>query len=116
MPDILHLVEKAEALARVAPAGHETVVKVIAPGSDYGPLPWYLRRFNHTGWYDALPTDPFAPIVIVASRLNAALDEKSGKKWVMVGMFELRPGTFLELYVEMELWRKFITTLPREKD
>jgi len=116
VPDILHLVEKAEALARVSPAGHETVVKVIAPGSDYGPLPWYLRRFNHTGWYDALPADPFAPIVIVASRLNAALDEKSDKKWVMVGMFELRPGNFLELYVEMELWRKFVTTLPREKD
>jgi predicted membrane-bound mannosyltransferase len=114
VPDILNLVQKAEALARVAPAGHETVVKVIAPGGDYWPLPWYLRRFDHTGWYNQLPADPFAPIVVVSSKLDARLDEKSGKKWVMVGMSELRPGNFLELYVELELWKKFVESLPKE--
>ncbi|MSU56748.1 MAG: TIGR03663 family protein [Pedosphaera sp.] len=114
VPDIFKLTEKVEGLASVAPAGHATVVKVIAPDSDYWPLPWYLRRFEHTGWYDKLPDDAFAPVIIVSSKLNARLDEKSDKKWVMAGMFELRPGKFLELYVELELWRKFVETLPRE--
>ena len=116
VPDVLNLAQKAEALAQLSPQGHELVVKVIAPDSDYGPLPWYLRRFKHVGWYDALPADSFAPIVITAAKLNVALDEKSDKKWVMAGMFELRPGNFLELYVERKLWGKFVATLPRAKD
>jgi hypothetical protein len=110
------LVERVKAVARVATTENSTVVKIIAPESDYWPLPWYLRQFQNTGWYDALPADPFAPIVIVASKLDARLDEKSDKKWIMAGLFEFRPGYFLELYVELELWRKFVETLPREKE
>ena len=34
----------------------------------------------------------------------------------MAGLYELRPGTFLELYVETELWKKFVATLPRESE
>ncbi len=115
-PDLLNLILRAEGLARVAPTGYETVVKVIAPESDYWPLPWSLRRFKHLGWYEKLPDDPFAPIVIVASKLDARLDDRSGKKWIMAGLTELRPGKFLELYVELELWKKYVETLPRERD
>lgn len=116
VPDILNLVQRADGLARVAPAGYETVIKIIAPDSDYWPLPWYLRRFNHLGWYEKLPDDPFAPIVVVSSKLNAQLDEKSDRKWIMAGLSELRPGKFFELYVELELWKKYVETLPRERD
>lgn len=110
--DVLNLVQKAEAVAQVSPQKFATVVKVIAPDSDYGPLPWYLRRFQHVGWYDALPADPFAPIIVVSSKLDARLDEKSDKKWIMAGMFEQRPAVFLELYVELELWKKYVETVP----
>ncbi len=116
VPDLLLLVQRAEGLARVAPAGYETVVKIIALEGDYWPLPWYLRRFKHLGWYDTLPDDPFGPIVVVASKLDARLDEKSDKKWIMAGLSELRPGKFFELYVELELWKKYVETLPRERE
>lgn len=116
VPDILNLVRKAEGIARVAAEGHDTVVKVVAPGSEYWPLPWYLRRFNYIGWFDQLPPDPFAPIVIVAAKLDARLDEKSDKRWIMAGLSELRPGVFFELYVELELWKQYVATLPREVD
>jgi len=116
VPDILNLVNKVEGIARVAPDGYQTVVKVIAPESDYWPLPWYLGRFPHVGWYDQLPVDPLSPIVIVSSKLNARLDEKTDKKWIMTGISELRPGTFLEMYVELELWKKYVETLPRGED
>ena len=114
--DLLSLVQRAEGIARVAPAGHNTVVKVIVPESDYWPLPWYLRRFKQIGWYEKLPGDPFSPIVIVSSKVNAQLDDKSDRKWIMAGLTELRPGKFLELYVELELWKKYVETLPRERD
>ncbi len=111
--DLLRLVERVEAVARVAPQGRDTIVKIVSPDS-YLPLPWYLRRFKHTGWWDELPDDPYAPIVIVSAKLRAALDEKSNKAYLMTGLYELRPGIFLELYVEIELWKKFVATLPRE--
>ncbi len=116
VPDLLNLVQRTEGIARVAPAGYETVVKIIAPESDYWPLPWYLRRFKHLGWYESLPENPFAPIVMVSSKLDARLDEKSDRKWIMAGLTELRPGVFFELYVELELWKKYVTTRPREPE
>jgi hypothetical protein len=116
VPDLLNLVQRIEGIARVAPTGYETVVKIIAPADDYWPLPWYLRRFKHLGWYDKLPDDPFAPIVVVSSRLDARLDEKSDRKWIMAGLSQLRPGKFFELYVELELWKKYVETLPRERE
>jgi predicted membrane-bound mannosyltransferase len=116
LPDALNLVQKIEGLANSSPAGRETVVKVVAPESDYGPLPWYLRRFRHVGWYDQMPEDPFAPIIVVSAKLNATLDDRSEKKWLMAGMFELRPGNFFELYVELDLWRRYLDALPRAKD
>jgi hypothetical protein len=115
LPDLLRLVERVEAISRVAPLGHETVIKVIAPES-YWPLPWSLRKFKHVGYWDALPPDPYAPITIVSAKLHAALDEKSNKACLMTGLYELRPGIFLELYVETELWKKFVATLPREQE
>ncbi|HUR47668.1 MAG TPA: hypothetical protein VMZ27_17425, partial [Candidatus Saccharimonadales bacterium] len=116
VPNILNLVQKVEGIARVAPTGYATIVKVVTPGGDYWPLPWYLRRLEQIGWYDQLPPDPFAPIIIVSSKLDTRLDERSDKKWIMAGISEMRPGVFLELYVELELWKKYVATLPREQD
>lgn len=116
LPDILNLIERAHGLARVSPSGYDIIIKTIAPESDYWPLPWYLRQFKHLGWYDKIPDDPFAPIIIVSSKLNAALDEKSDRKWIMVGLSELRPGKFFELYVELDLWKKYVETLPRPQE
>lgn len=116
VPDVMTLVERSEGIAQVAPQGYQTVIKIIAPESDYWPLPWYLRRFANRGWYEKLPEDPYAPIVIVSSRLNARLDERSGKKWIMVGLSELRPAVFFELYVELELWKRYVETLPKDRE
>lgn len=104
--DLLRLVDRVEALAAAWPQGHGMMLKTVAPDSDYWPLPWYLRRFPNAGWWDQLPSDPFAPVMIVSARLQAALDEK--KTHLMVGYFELRPAVFLELYVQKEVWEAFL--------
>jgi uncharacterized protein (TIGR03663 family) len=116
VPDLLNLVDKVQNVASVSDKGFATVVKVITPDGDYWPLPWYLRRLQNIGWYEKLPEDPYAPIIIVAAQLDARLDEKSDKKWIMVGLTELRPGKFLELYVEAELWKKYVAKLPPTRD
>jgi uncharacterized protein (TIGR03663 family) len=113
-PDILRLVTQVEAIAAASPQHDNLLVKVVAPDSGFWPLPWYLRRFNHIGWWSALPEDPYAPIIIVSNQLHANLDEK--KTHVMVGIFELRPQVFLELYVELDLWRSYLETKPPSPD
>ncbi len=115
-PNLLELMKRVEGIARVAPTGYETVVKVMAPGGDYWPVPWYLRRFQNVGWYEELPADPYAPIMLVSSEFKARYDDQSDRKWIMAGIYPLRPGKFFELYVELELWKEFVATLPRPVD
>lgn len=113
LPDILDLVKKVDALSNVHPQGRKMLVKVMAPESDFWPLPWYLRAFQQTGWWDKVPADPYAPVMIVASKFQAGLDEK--KTHLMVGIFELRSRVFFELYVELDLWRAYLAANPQPK-
>jgi predicted membrane-bound mannosyltransferase len=105
-PDILGLVERVQSLAGVAPEGHQMLVKVMAPEADYWPLPWYLRDFKKVGWWDQVPADPFAPVMIVSPSLQGRLGERPTH--LMVGYYQLRPQVFLGLYVEANLWRGWL--------
>ncbi len=110
-PDILKLVSKVETLASISPQPDQVVIKVMAPDEDYWPLPWYLRRFRNVGWWSQAPPDPWAPLMIVSSKLHAGLDAKGTH--LMVGYFQLRPQTFFELYVEKQLWTSWLAQRPR---
>ena len=114
-PDILQLVATVDALARVSRDGYETIVEVMSPQS-YWPLPWYLRRFTRAGYWDQIPNQPLAPIMIVSTELRAAFDERPGKTHLMAGYYQLRPNVFMELYVSVPLWTQYVKTLPPEKD
>jgi len=105
-PNILKLVGLVEALAEIHPQGRQMLIKVIAPENDYWPLPWYLRGFKQVGWWAEAPADPFAPVMIVSSKLHAGLDER--KTHQMPEIFELRPQEFFELYVQLDLWRAYL--------
>jgi uncharacterized protein (TIGR03663 family) len=113
--DILQLVALVDALAHVSPDGYNTVVEVMSPES-YWPLPWYLRRFARAGYWDQIPDQPLAPIMIVSADLRAAFDERPGKTHLMAGYYKLRPNLFMELYVSTALWSNYVKTLPPEKD
>jgi uncharacterized protein (TIGR03663 family) len=113
-PDLLNLVRRVEALAQVYPQGRQMRVNVMAPDGDYWPLPWYLRNLKQVGWWDQVPADPFAPVMIISAQFQAGLDEK--KTHVMVGYFQLRPQIFLELYVESHLWQAWLAQNPPKPD
>jgi uncharacterized protein (TIGR03663 family) len=115
LPDALRLVSTVEGIARADPEGYATVVEVMARES-YWPLPWYLRRFKNVGYWDQIPDQPAAPIMIVSANLHADFDSRPGKTHLMAGYFELRPQVFLELYVHTNLWAAYIKKLPPEKD
>lgn len=113
-PDLLNLVRQVEALAQVHPQGRQMLVKVMASSGDYWPLPWYLRNLKQVGWWDQVSADPYAPMMIVSAQFHAGLDEK--QTHVMVRYFELRPQVFLELYVDLNLWRAYLAKNPPRPD
>ena len=50
--------------------------------------------------------EPYLPITIVSSRLDADVDQD--KAGIMAHMYEFRPGLFLELYVQTNLWNAYL--------
>jgi uncharacterized protein (TIGR03663 family) len=108
VPDLLDLVDKVKALAKSHSEGNKMLIQVMAPQGDYWPLPWYLRQFKQVGWWDHVPDDLSAPIMIVGSKFCAGLDKKTNQGWSALGMYGLRPGIVVQLYVQSDLWRKHL--------
>ena len=50
--DIKMVSESIDRLASIHPDGKDMFIEVIFPGSDYWPLPWYLREYPNIGWWD----------------------------------------------------------------
>lgn len=114
--DLLRLVTTIRDITRYAPLGDADVIKVMAPGGDYWPLPWYLRRYANVGWYSQVPEDPYGTLMVVSSSFEAELDERSEKKWLMIGLFEDRPRVFFELYVAFDCWKTYLERRPKPPD
>jgi len=90
------------------------LIKVMTPDGDCWPLPWYLRNLKQVDWRDQVPAEPYAPVMIVSAQFHAGLDEK--QTHVMVGYFQLRPQVFLELYVDLNLWKSWLANHPPKPD
>jgi uncharacterized protein (TIGR03663 family) len=52
------------------------------------------------------PVEPYPPISIISSQLGADVDED--KAGVPTHFYELRPGVFLKLYVQSNLWNSYL--------
>jgi uncharacterized protein (TIGR03663 family) len=53
-----------------------------------------------------LPVEPYPPVTIISTRLEPDVDQD--KAGLMTGLYELRPGVFLELYVQTNLWSAYL--------
>jgi len=113
-PDILKLVTRIQELAEASPQGHEMLIKAIDPQGDFWPLPWYLRSFKRIGWWEKMPQDPYAPVMIVSALLGAHLD--ANKTHLMTGYYQLRPDAFFELYVDLDLWKAYLAKQPPQEE
>lgn len=104
------LVELVQRIDEIAAIGHgaETTIQVIQPDNDYWPLPWYLRRYAKTGYWNTLPQAIDADIVISSSRIGGELRTRLGEAYYGPSMYSLRPAVLRELYVRRELWETFM--------
>lgn len=113
--DVIRIGERVQAFADVHPDGNDLYIEVISPLSDYWPLPWYLRAFPNTGWWEQVDMDmPAAPLIIAAPDVEEAVLEKlykvppPGERYLYVPLFEayteIRPTVEIRGYVVKELW------------
>jgi len=110
--DLLEVPRRAEQIAAVHPKGREMVIKVIAPDRDYWPLPFYLRRFRHVGYWSAVPPDPDADMVIASATVAEELEKRLRGDY-FAETRGLRPRVLLRVYIRRDLWDAFIARQAR---
>ncbi|MBN2307363.1 MAG: TIGR03663 family protein [Candidatus Hydrogenedentes bacterium] len=109
VPGIRRLVRRADELAAVHPDGTHLVIKVMAPGADYWPIPWYLRHFDRVGFWGQVPDDADADIVVVSPKLAEPLAERLRNTYE-AEYIGLRPGVFMRVLIDQDLWDAFMRT------
>jgi len=108
-PNFMDMIDKIAALETVSPDGKKMGIKVMAPDSDYWPLPWYLRSFPNADYTNRITAGPYAPVIVASESMNAGLEEKlKAKLYQEAGLYQQRSGVFMELYVEKSLWKSYL--------
>ena len=105
--DILRLPARMEALAAVHPQGRGMVIKAVSRPQDYWPLPWYLRKFPNVGYWTEPPEDADAAVVITTHDMADAVEARLRGDY-LVEHCGLRPGVLLLIYVQRDLWDKYL--------
>ena len=91
-PDMLKVRPIAE---RARGAFPEEPIKIV--GTDYWPLPWYLRGFPRVGFYPEPPDDCDGALVICSAGLADAVRARMSGTYT-TSMLGLRPGVLLVVY------------------
>ncbi len=112
-PDTLRMIERVQGLAETSPSSWNTPVKVIWTDAYYWPLPWYLRRLENAEYWQSMPEDPAAPIVIAVPQYDQELTAKLGDDYIMTGYYELRPAVLMQLWVKYDLWVAYLKRIGR---
>lgn len=107
-PDVAKLGEYIEKITRPYPQGDQTVIQIIWIDNYYWPLPWYLRRFPNIGYYNQVPPDAVAPIILASQEFDEQLTKKLDATHLMNKLFNLRSDTFVEVWPSLELWSAYL--------
>jgi uncharacterized protein (TIGR03663 family) len=96
--DILRLPERVQQLAEKSPAGNNLRIAVVA--TDPWPMPWYLRKFPHVGFWQPYQ-DTGAADVYITSAEAAGTAGAPWEKW-RPEFFGVRPEVLMLLWTPPE--------------
>ncbi|MEW6199949.1 MAG: flippase activity-associated protein Agl23 [Planctomycetota bacterium] len=103
--DVERLAAQLDELAALHPAGRQMLIKVIVPNP--WPLPWYLRCFEQVGYWESVPDDPDADVILVSHTLQPELDPHRRDEY-QVSLRGLRRDEVLYVYVRPPLWEAYV--------
>jgi predicted membrane-bound mannosyltransferase len=98
--EFLGLIDEIDRIARLTGKNEEINITMVSP--EYWPLPWYLRKYEHVGYFARLVSTN-EPIVIASEAQQAEIPAYLGDRYRQVGSFPLRPGVVLLLYVRNDI-------------
>lgn len=114
-PDIFYVEDRVRAVTRAHPDGNDMYVEVICPGSDFWPLPWYLRDMRNIEYRaEQDMNEPVRDVYICQPAAEARLVERlyerrpRGQRGLYLSLFDrtvqLRPGVELRAYIRKGLY------------
>jgi uncharacterized protein (TIGR03663 family) len=98
--EFIPLVNEIDRLALRAGTGKQTHITITA--TEYWPLPWYLRDYEHAGFFGRMAMTQ-EPIVVGSLEQEQELDAMLGDGYLRLNTYPLRPGVTLILYARREL-------------
>jgi uncharacterized protein (TIGR03663 family) len=98
--DFLRLIKDIETYSERTEQKKEAPIAVDAP--EYWPLPWYLREHKGVAYMGRVVTNA-EPLVIVAQQDEQKFEAMNGAQYALVGVYNMRPGVILALYVRRNL-------------
>jgi len=101
--DLNDLMVRLEDFAHSKAQGYDTEIKIVS--DEYWPLQWYLRKYNHVGYWGKVIDDPDAPIVLGRTKTQNEL-EKALKDTYYSELYSVRPGLDLYLYTRLHRGKK----------
>ncbi len=117
--DVVELAKQMQKLSHAYREHDAMVIKVFSKDNYYWPLPWYLRQFPNQGYYIGVPSDVQAPIVLADPDYDDILTKRLGDTHLMNHIYGLRPGTFYEIWIRMDVWTAYLEwkkTQPQPKE
>lgn len=99
--DMINLVDRIEILSKLNLDGK--LIRIDIGGTEYWPLPWYLRDYPRVGYWPELPSNSSAPIQIVSFSGDQTVPEFDEDKFISE-LRGLREGVFLLMFIEKGLW------------
>jgi len=98
--DALNLVASVEEAARNA-QGYGTLIAVAVPTPDTWPLPWYLRKYTHVGFWTRVEQIPesLKPVIVIAAADQGDVADVRFGQGKQASFFGIRPGVLLNVFV-----------------
>ena len=105
VPDVVRLARRITELAALHPDGSSMRVHFITP--EYWPLPYYLRKFPHVGYWNEIPVAPDAPVIVANADLQETLEPLLRDRY-HTEFFGLRTDVLLVLNIQQDLWDRYL--------
>lgn len=99
-PDAVRLSDELIRAAGLLDASEQTI---FVAAREYWPLPWCLRSIEHVGYWNDLPDQPAAPLMVLDPDYSAAL-ELSLAETHTPRIAGLRPGVMVVAWFRKDLW------------
>lgn len=109
--DFLNLIQRVKEVSSFAD-GKDTRIAVVTNPQDAWPMPWYLRAYPNTGYWNDLQAIPpaFSPSFYICSLEHEPAVSAHTADHYQIEYWGLRNEVILALYMRRDLWNRYLAS------